>query len=645
MKFKKLATLFLSVMMLATLFCGLSAEAATNILPNADLSQVGTDGIPVGFQVTGLAENTSTTLKVVDVPGDTENVVEGTKALEIKKNNSTEDVYVHILSVENRDMLIPGEDYVLSFKYKTSASFNKFYNFSNSPTNFNFDAGMNSDTWTGKETTWTTFEVPFTFPENRTYFFAGVRITKNQSGTYHFADFSIKGLRKPAEESMEGNNVIANGDFANGTTGWTLSDASAVTESDNTYISVPTANASATTSFTVGTEKVYALSVNVKSSVESAAKIWIGNTNNVTNLNTGDFFFNRWVNYGYTFASTGGEWKTIKFNIFPSDYVSEVTVSLQCAAEDATLAFDNLSVKPTKELLGNGDFESVQMTALLSADGVSGTTGMPGWSLPSTKISYSTQNAHEGTSAKLTYAGGAPFLGQMVRIEAGKTYKLTGMVNTTTNVYMPGFYGILSNSLTGLTYKDPATNKAISAQSELAAQFLAPTNINGWYAFENYITIPTTYTPNATIGAVDWPTEEMGLNFRFRQNNSEGNFYMLDNVSLTEVKEGAEFYTALGEKLESVPKGESVNAYYNYFSKSIDSEDVTMIVALYEMIEDVPCLVKYTTAKGSASSQKPGVIRGAIDVPNDTEAEYMISAFCLDSMLTLHAMAGKTTLR
>lgn len=636
-------------------------EGLANIAPNYNFEQLDENGLPVGYEVS-IAPKEGATISTQAVQN---NGPDGLKALRLATTGGN-GVFSVQFDLNNRENMIPGETYRVSFQYMVNGgSHSARLISSNSKTVL--DHGVAEDGITCYPTTaqnglfylseenrnqWQRLTFEYKVTEYRKYHW--LLISGNANGSaFALADIKVEGLRRPAGEAIEGTEVLTNGGFEGDASLWTLAGNAAITQDGTNHIlSVPETTDSASISIPVDDtkEKVYSVTAKVKSSVDGAAKIWFSTGEKYPNSERKDFFFNRTLDYGYSFASTGGEWKTIKVNYYPSKFSSETIITLGCNAADATLAFDDLSVKPTKNLIGNGDFEGIPIVAKLApTEGESAGIPLTGAPLDVTNASgriVTTENAYAGSSVKLsTYTEGtATKRGEMsifTRVEAGKTYKLSGYIRSSGYVDFPwvGFY--TNNYYGGLLYdggaletqaKNPITNGRITASKT-----------DAWEYFEEFVTIPTTYSPAEGV-TVNWPTQEARLRFgTWQRGTATGAIYMLDELCMVEVKEGAEFYTTDAVKLSTVPKDETVNVYYNYFSQSTDSEDVTMMIALYEMIDEKPCLVKMEMTKGSASAQKPGFIRGAIDVPNE-DKDYKISAFCLDSLTGMKAMGVKSSL-
>lgn len=631
---------------------GQMKEKGNNIAPNADFSELDADGLPVGWAVEGkIKANSGYTLykgvQAIGPEGENAIVLEARDA----NNNAQYGVGADIsLDLNHRQLMVPGQTYNVSLQYYvTGGSHSLSLISSNSPNVLpaanEVDAdgvnmypatpGINGVKYGETKNVWITMQFTYTVSRHTPYHWISFKSGNEGASSIKIANIKIEGIRRANSDSVYGSEILTNGGFANGSEDWTLSDDFVLkTEGTNTVVALPNVGDYAEITFPVGTSKVYEVQADVKSSVSGSLKADISTApETATNIEKGKPFYDRVMHYSYTFVDSGSVWKKIKFNIYPMSTSKEVTVCFENAVADTALMIDNVSVKPTKELISNGDFEGLAFAekTAFAADGTTAISdGIPGWPVAFTNNGsegkYGTVYGESGTGAMLavskalnssTDRGVEPYLTQKIPMESGKTYKVVYSLKTT-HQYCPQA-GWHTNTYGGV--------------SDIANQGWHTITANTWTTFTKYYTMPT-----VDAKGEEWLTQDTAWEFRWAGRSQLGSYY-IDNVSIQEVANGANFYNVNGEKYNSLSeaKGKTIYSYFASADLPQDTE-ISLISALYDVSSGTPMLVDATVTKGKNSMNAP--IFGTIDIP-DYEGTYKLSVFCLDSITGLKALEAK----
>lgn len=626
---------------------GQKAKESVNIAP--DFSNVDANGVPAGWTTAGANTTGADSSVITSVQN---NGPGGAPALVLESKNSS-GTAVSGLSIgiafglDCRQRMVPGETYRVSFQYMRNGGSHSVGLISSNgintlPAEGTLDADgvpMNPATadqgrrWCdGTANSWVSVAFVVTASRHAQYHWLQFKSGNRGASVFKIANVKVEGIRRPGSEPLYGSEILTNGGFTNGSAGWELSDDSVLkTEGTNTVAALPNVGDYAEITFPVGTSKVYEVQADVKSSVSGSLKASVRTApESVTNIEKGKPFYERVVDYSYAFESSGSEWKKIKFSIYPMSTSKEVTISFENAVADAVLMLDNVSVKPTKELISNGDFEGLAFVSKNASPDSAGKPvedGIPGWGTAveneNSQIKFGTTYGQTGTGAMLAMTvtpsngGIEPFLSQKIPMESGKTYKVSYSLKAShTNCPQAGW---MTNTYGGVSYMDDGAWHSLTA--------------NTWEGITKYITMPTVNDEGKT-----WNSKDTAWIFRWAGRFQTGSYYV-DNVSVQEVANGVNYYNVNGEKYNSLSeaKGKTIYSYFASAALPQDTE-ISLISALYDVSSGTPMLVDATVSKGKNSMNAP--IFGTIDIP-DYEGTYKLSVFCLDSITGLKALEAK----
>ncbi len=679
---KKLLTLFLSVMMLATLCFGLTAEAAVNVLPSFN-EATWENNVPSYWDTSGASGITITKKAMTET--DKAQGVESDYSVSMERNpDVTAPYYALVLKPEYRDILVPGATYTVSFKMKrTGASGGvRLTQFSSTThNNWNQSMGTNNKTypdgvyaadafWYSPEsavTSWMAVETTIKTSKYTDYCWLAFDNYGNVA-SFEFADFKILGVKHPAFASpVEKGDNIANGAF---TDGWTLSEGVAVTDG---YVSLTGAQAATYTLPYLGENpaKIYEIEVDVMTTAaandaDGAPKISVDTfvlDELQTNKALGEaFYFDRLLDYDITFTPLvgNGNWEKIIFNWSPPTKYNdkyEIKLTFSSALAGVTVAYKNLSMRSTNNLFANGGFEGIpiketiaegksavesQIAGILGPEYVNGNTGASLYKPNNVSgFSMGTGNYVLNLSKPAgLYGEQYACLMHQMRFESGKSYRMSVNLKPASHQYPE------NEELNHMrVYIETLASESNKADLNNVSKTIGAGWLGGIFSSQEatdsiFFTVPTTVTK--TDGEeVAWNTKTSKMRII---GPTSGNFY-IDDVQVVEYEENVKFYTEDAQKVNSVSEaaGKPVVAYYISDKLSIDT-DLTFVLALYEMKDNVPTLVDFTTYTDSSSLRAP--IFNTIEIPEDADdgKDYKLSAFCLDSVTGLKALEEKVDL-
>lgn len=663
MKLKKIATLFLTVSILATMCFGLTAEAAVNLIPNGDFSQW-ENGAPVGWTLTAAEGRTYEMVSVDDA------AVEAKTALKITGTG-----FGVTLNEEYRDLLVPGATYQISYMFKGASGGGMYLNIYSSKTDRNFDQGNTTffdaatpkvAHWGGKASAWEKRSFEFKASSFADFFWIDFSAS-NMTGDKFITDVKIEGILRPQfhESVVKGDTIVSNGDFAGGdSTGWTLGEGTVLTtDADNSYLSLTGAQkASYDLTFTGTPAEIYEVELDVMTTAADvttaagAPKIEVDTFLGETPMEGGSagHFYDKIVDYDFTFKPLkgNGAWEKIIFNISPPSITAnlKIRLTLSSAVAGVTVCYDNLRVCSTNNRFANGGFEGIPFANKTFNNGATDypVTFMGGLSLIGSPL-WSTDAKFTGEYG-LNVPKGNGFgstnnvaTSMMIRAKAGRTYRVSMDVNT------PSF--AKDQQVLSMRWRTLAMAGATASLNDSWGDVMSfHPEWYGWCGTSvRYFTLPTTYT-DADGNVLPWDTETVELQL---YGPSQSNYAYIDNVEITEVETGVGFYTEAGEKLESMAEaaGETVVAYYlsdklpsfveDDYGAVAAATNTTMIVALYEIVNGTRQLVKFNYNVGVNSMAAPAF--SSVAVPDDGKT-YEISAFPMDSFAGLHALENKVDL-
>ncbi len=663
MKFKKIATLFLTVSILATMCFGLTAEAAVNVIPNGDFSQW-ENGAPVGWTLTA-AEGRNYEMVTVD-----DAAVEANTALKITGTG-----FGVTLNEEYRNLLVPGATYQISYMFKGADSGGMNLHVYASRTDNNWAQGNaayfdgvlpRTSLWGGKATAWEKRTLEYK-ASSFTDFFWIEFVSSNMPGDKYITDVKIEGITRPQfhETVVKGETIVSNGDFAGGnSTGWTLGEGvTLATDADNSYLSLTgTQKAFYDLTFTGTPAEIYEVEMDVMTTATDVAtaagapKIeidtFLGDTPLEGSIN--GYFYDKIVDYDFTFKPLkgNGAWEKIIFNISPPSITAnlKIRLTLSSAVADVTVCYDNLRVCSTNNRFANGGFEGIPFASKTFNNdatdypmNIMGGLSLMGSSLWSSDAKYTGEYGLHVPQGNGFGSTNNIATSMMIRAKAGRTYRVSMDVNAAAHEK--------DQHVLSMRWRTLATAGSTASISDSWYDIMSfHPEWGGWCGTSvRYFTLPTTYT-DADGNILPWDTETVELQL---YGPSQSAYAYIDNVEITEVETGVGFYTEAGRKLSSMAEaaGETVVAYYlsdklpsfmeDDYGAVTAATNTTMIVALYEIVNGTRQLVDFNHNVGVNSMAAPAF--SSVKVPDDGKT-YEISAFPMDSFAGMHALEAKVDL-
>ncbi len=628
MKIRKLLTLFLSVTMLSAMIAAFPAEAAgVHVIPegntlgtfdgtwngeiieyNGILPTVAEDiGVPSGWKLTKTKQNAEkTALDFERVAGHTG--AEGDWAIKLNNEDGTSKERT-LLELVDTSAFVPGMTYKISYwAMGTVASFNGIkMTFSEAdPYNQTYVGYRNSAV---QKNVWTKIEELVTVPADTD----SVIMNIDAAGTpMSIDDISIlcMGVSEESEEDLIGE----------ATADWRLDGA---TLSEGTLSLPVEGQASYTVSLPDEISSAYVFSANATVVADGDLRIDIDTFDAegvaLQNLSGSgkerDFFFNRYVDYTYTFCAGEGK---VKFSLYPADKAKSIKLTFINMSESNAVSLNTVSLTSTDELISDGSFESLPVYKKYVGNTEYTSSSMPGWYVTNTAISVGSAAVGDGTNNFR--------LMQPVRVEAGSSYRLSYEVNSENGVKLGADWFI-------------DTQTAIPAQPSMSMA-VAEVTTGKWVKFSTIITVPTQYTltVDKVETDVEFETEEIVL--RFREHYSGKFKGQIRNISFTKIPV---FFDDNGNAVTELVNGKTYYAVLEHVPTT--GTDATAVVALYDVSGTAPRLVDFklkTTSKLTGDT-KAYSLGASLTVPEN--GKYAISAFCIDSIGGLSALGQKYTLQ
>lgn len=653
MNFRKLATLLLASALLCTCGISMTVSAAINFMPAADFED------EAAFKA---AWNTDmqvwdTNISIVQDPDGQR---EG-KVLSIAGNTDTSRHGVW-LNAEHQDGFVPGQKYQVSFWIKFDKNTTKdsasmsFYpkkdgNYVSELRQY-LEAYTGSPVFTTASSTisyvkgnWTKVEAVFTMPEGANQVEISIAYTgKGNSGDIvYIDDFKVMGTKAPKIEEEIFKNLAPE------MTEWELSESGAKLENDSSVLTVSGAGAFGKAIVDIKGGEAYVIEADAYATKDRDIRVSIDTQGvagvDITNQTADPYFYNNAVDYAYILGCNANAYGHIKLTVYTARTAAKLVIGLETT--DGAVSYKNFSVKKTRELLTNGDFEALPV---LEKEVIGGgnINDVPGWIFDADHKEYASIRYGSDFSANPLWSGTAVEISNynmngdskkpseqsnqvvfnhMIPVRPGKTYKVTGSI----------YANLVKRESDGAVIGGPMlyflnTDNGYSENLDM----LTETNY-GWSSFTKYFKVPFAFGDKEEPGDLN-----LSIRLGYSAQLATNFFYMLDNLSLTEVETGARFYNDEGERLEELgTDGQDVHTYFDYYAMEAGEEGM-LVVALYNTALGKPCL-ENVVFKGFEAETR-GVISVYTSIGVPAKDNYRVAAFLIDSAGSLRALEHKYTI-